>query len=99
MLRRFRRAHAHEQSLYFVNTSFYRTDRSKRLLRAIRELDRRCLFRLHSLKLIAELYKTKKKALENSLKIDGSAAMLMVKRLVPFLLNKHFKFSESKNGT
>src|SRR5688572_29745886 len=40
-------ANAHEQSLYFIDPFYYRTDRSKRLLRVIRNHWRRCLFRLH----------------------------------------------------
>ena len=44
-------ASAHEQSLYFMITSFFRTDSSKRLLRVMGNLRRRCLFRLHSLEL------------------------------------------------
>ena len=41
-------ANAHEKSFQFANSFYYRSESLIMLLRAIRNIGRRCLFRLHS---------------------------------------------------
>ena len=53
-------ANAHEESLYFVISFFYRGYRKKLLLRVIRNSWRRCLFRLYSLMMFVVLVRRKR---------------------------------------
>jgi len=54
-------ANAHEQSFYFVITSYYRANRMKLVLRAIRSSWRRYLFRLVLLMMFVVLVRRKRR--------------------------------------